>query len=143
MQIVNKFKQLQLKVKILTAIIIAFSLLSLIILVSLVVTKIIYWNWITGYFLGLVSSLIAMFMMKLAVKQLIKTENHYLYYFMYLLRLGVYIIPFLLAFLLPAIPFYFVGVIIGLVPIILFPFLQKIFLKQEIKNSPKMVLEDI
>ncbi|ATZ19049.1 hypothetical protein ESOMN_v1c06670 [Williamsoniiplasma somnilux] len=112
------------------ALLVITNLISLIVLLVLVGTKTIQWNWITGYLLGATAAMLAIFVMKKAVAQLMKTENHYLYYFMYVVRVGIYMIPLLLAFLFKGTPFYIMGVLIGLVPVILFPFFNGILLKQ-------------
>ncbi|WP_156920192.1 MG406 family protein [Williamsoniiplasma somnilux] len=126
----NRLKKLNKAELMVYALLVITNLISLIVLLVLVGTKTIQWNWITGYLLGATAAMLAIFVMKKAVAQLMKTENHYLYYFMYVVRVGIYMIPLLLAFLFKGTPFYIMGVLIGLVPVILFPFFNGILLKQ-------------
>ncbi|WP_026389388.1 MG406 family protein [[Acholeplasma] multilocale] len=126
------------------------SLISLIVLVVLVGTKTIGWNsfmkdseesfnygwnWISGWVLGELVVLISAFIILKAVKFLVKYENHIFYFFMYVLRVGLYGIPFLLAFLIPSHPFHFGGILIGLIPLVILPYLNGFLLKKEVKNN--------
>ncbi|WP_051418470.1 MG406 family protein [Mesoplasma seiffertii] len=108
------------------------SLISLIVIAILVGTKTISWNWLTGFILGEITAVIAIILVFFSVNLLIKTENHYLYYFMYLLRLGVYVAPFLLAFLIPATPFFYGGVLIGILPVVALSYLTGMLIKQKV-----------
>ncbi|AUF83866.1 hypothetical protein CXP39_03685 [Mesoplasma syrphidae] len=115
------------------------SLISLIVIAILVGTETIGWNWLTGLILGEITTVVAIILILLSVKILLKTENHYLYYFMYLVRIGVYVVPFLLAFLLPTTPFFYGGVLIGMIPVIALSYLSGILLKQEVAEKESLV----
>jgi hypothetical protein len=68
--------------------------------------------------------ILAVYLFNLATNKLLKTENYFLYYFFYLLRIGIYVIPFLLAFSIPANVFSWVGILLGLVPVVFLPFFK-------------------
>ncbi|ATZ16675.1 hypothetical protein JN01_0104 [Entomoplasma freundtii] len=102
----------------------SISLISTLILGVLVGAKIIEWNWLTGQIIGSISAILAFNLANYSLKVLLKSENYYLYYFFYTLRLGLYVAPLLLALLIPSQPFYWVGVIIGLSPILVIPLFQ-------------------
>ena len=99
--------------------------ISGLVLVILVGIKTIDWNWLTGYFLGLGAAIIASYLSLNAIKLLLKNENYFLYYFFYILRLGIYATPFLLGFLIPSVPFFWGGILIGLIPVLFVPFFQE------------------
>jgi hypothetical protein len=52
---------------------VAISLISLIVIAILVGTKTIGWNWLTGFILGEITSVVAIILVFLSVKLLIKS----------------------------------------------------------------------
>ncbi|PPE05842.1 hypothetical protein ELUCI_v1c01300 [Williamsoniiplasma lucivorax] len=102
------------------------SLFTLVAIVALVLTilvgvKTIGWNWITGFTLGLIFAFIGIYVVIFATKKLISTENYFLYYFFYVLRIGIYAAPLIIGFLIPTPIFNWIGILLGLTPIILIP----------------------
>ncbi|AAT75464.1 unknown transmembrane protein [Mesoplasma florum L1] len=104
------------------SIILIISFLTGITLILLFVLKIINYSWLTGWALGLTSFLVGIFISKKSVELLLKNENHFLFYFFFLLRIGAYATPLFIAFFNNNIIFDYKGVLIGLSPILLLPF---------------------
>ncbi|AVN63480.1 hypothetical protein CG006_00535 [Mesoplasma florum] len=104
------------------SIILIISFLTGITLILLFVLKIINYSWLTGWVLGLTSFLVGIFISKKSVELLLKNENHFLFYFFFLLRIGAYATPLIIAFFNNNIIFDYRGVLIGLSPILLLPF---------------------
>ncbi|AVN64855.1 hypothetical protein CG002_00510 [Mesoplasma florum] len=104
------------------SIILIISFLTGITLILLFVLKIINYSWLTGWVLGLTSFLVGIFISKKSVELLLKNENHFLFYFFFLLRIGAYATPLFIAFFNNNIIFDYKGVLIGLSPILLLPF---------------------
>ncbi|AVN58721.1 MG406 family protein [Mesoplasma florum] len=104
------------------SIILIISFLTGITLILLFVLKIINYSWLTGWVLGLTSFLVGIFISKKSVELLLKNENHFLFYFFFLLRIGAYATPLFIAFFNNNIIFDYRGVLIGLSPILLLPF---------------------
>lgn len=115
----------------------AFGLISALVLIILVGVKTIEWNWLTGYFLGTLAAVATLTILNLATIKLIKTENYYFYYFFYVLRLGIYVAPFLCAFLIPSNIFAWQGVLIGFGPILLLPFFKNWLIKSRENSKTK------
>ncbi|AVN64167.1 MULTISPECIES: MG406 family protein [Mesoplasma] len=104
------------------SIILIISFLTGITLILLFVLKIINYSWLIGWVLGLTSFLVGIFISKKSVELLLKNENHFLFYFFFLLRIGAYATPLFIAFFNDNIIFDYRGVLIGLSPILLLPF---------------------
>gem|GEM_PF-967445 len=66
----------------------------------------------------------ALFLIYYAYKVLIRTENYYTYLFLFISRLGLYFIPFILAVFVPGDKISVFGVLVGFTPIILLPLFQ-------------------
>ncbi|ALD65960.1 MG406 family protein [Spiroplasma cantharicola] len=96
--------------------IILISLVSMItcLLTILVLLKLVNYSLVTGYLLGSCFLYISLFFMKLAIKNLIDTLNPYNYMFIITLRIGFYIVPFLISFYLPNL-FSIYGLVIAFV----------------------------
>lgn len=103
-------------------IIIAVIFLTGITILLLFMLKIINYNWFTGWVLGCTSFLVGIFVSKKSVELLLENENHFLFYFFFLLRLGIYAAPLFIAFFSNNVIFDYKGVLIGLSPILLLPF---------------------
>ncbi|ATZ21318.1 MG406 family protein [Mesoplasma tabanidae] len=104
------------------SIILVISFLTGITITLLFVLKIINYSWLTGWVLGLTSFLAGIFISKKSVMLLLENENHFLFYFFFLLRIGAYATPLFIAFFNNNIIFDYRGVLIGLSPILLLPF---------------------
>ncbi|ATZ17717.1 MG406 family protein [Mesoplasma melaleucae] len=110
-------------------IIITMIFLTGITILLLFALKIINYNWLTGWILGFTSFLVGIFISKKSVKLLLENENHFLFYFFFLLRLGIYAAPLFIAFFNNNVIFDYKGVLIGLSPILLL-----LFTNQKILN---------
>ncbi|WP_394330313.1 MG406 family protein [Spiroplasma sabaudiense] len=97
--------------------------ISITIVSTLVILKIVSWNWITGVLLGTITSYTSFLLVSKSARLLIKTENHYFLYFMFLLRIGVYFITTVTVLLLNDL-FAIEGFLIGLVNSIFYPFFK-------------------
>ncbi|WP_031542503.1 MG406 family protein [Mesoplasma photuris] len=113
----------------------AISLISLFVLGVLVGFKTINANWIYGWGIGIITMLMGTAISITSVYKLFKNENHYLYYLFFLIRFGLYIGSFLMVF------FIFnkedgvwIGLLIGLIPVLLLPTLNSILIKENLKN---------
>ncbi|ATZ16831.1 hypothetical protein ELUMI_v1c01030 [Williamsoniiplasma luminosum] len=102
------------------------SLVALIAILTLVLGilvgfKTISWNWMTGLVLGFIFSLLGIYVVIFATKTLVKNENYFLYYFFYVLRVGIYATPLIMGFLIPNLIFNWIGILLGLTPVLLIP----------------------
>lgn len=110
-----------------------FNVVSLIVLIVLVGVGTIGWNYITGFLIGALATGTGIWILLESVKILIKTENHYFYYFMYLVRIGCYFIPFVLAYFInDGNTFSYYAILIGLVPVITLPYFNAFVLKRAV-----------
>ncbi|ASZ08868.1 hypothetical protein CK556_00615 [Mesoplasma chauliocola] len=106
------------------SIVIMIAFLTGVTMILLFALKIINYSWLTGWVLGITSFLFGIFISKKAVKLLLENENHFLFYFFFLLRLGIYATPLFIAFFNNNVIFDYCGVLIGLSPILLLPFIN-------------------
>ncbi|ATG97655.1 MG406 family protein [Mesoplasma lactucae] len=97
---------------------------TLVLLAILVACKVISWEWITGYAIAAICTTIALFGVMFSYKALVKTENYYYFIFLFILRIGLYFIPFIFSVFIPNDIFNIYGVLIGFSPIILIPLIQ-------------------
>lgn len=89
----------------------------------LVSFKVVEWSWIVGFILGTATSISAIFLINFSVKSLVAFENPYFYYFLYVIRIGIYAVPFLISIYLSAYSSIF-GVAIGFINLIAIPFIS-------------------
>lgn len=94
-------------------------------LITLVIVNIISWNWFTGSIIGLIVLIIGIYFFRFSVKQLVSTENPYFYYFLYVIRIGIYAVPFLISIFANEY-FSIFGVLISFSGVIFIPFLNKL-----------------
>ncbi|WP_425288802.1 MG406 family protein [Spiroplasma endosymbiont of Cantharis lateralis] len=96
--------------------IILISLISMItcLLTILFILKLVNFSLVTGYILGSCFLFFSLFFMKLGIKNLIDNLNPYSYMFITTLRIGFYIVPFLISFYLPNI-FNIYGLVIAFI----------------------------
>ncbi|WP_422397867.1 MG406 family protein [Spiroplasma endosymbiont of Atherix ibis] len=78
-----------------------FILLILVLISILVLFKVVSYTFITGYILGSVFLYISFTFMKISIKDLATNLNPYNFMFFLTLRIGFYIVPFLISFYLP------------------------------------------
>ncbi|WP_338970006.1 MG406 family protein [Spiroplasma endosymbiont of Labia minor] len=112
-------------------------LISFVVVIGLFVGNLINWTWITGWAIGAIVICCAWFALAKSTKMLFILENHFLYYFFFVLRTGLYFIPFLIAYEANSI-FSIFGVIIGYAPFVVFPFISFVITKNikiEMKTS--------
>ncbi|UWD35150.1 MG406 family protein [Mycoplasma cottewii] len=88
----------------------------------LVGTRTIAWNWLTGLILGQISSILGLIMLFYTRELMIKYENPFLFCFMFLIRIGLYVIPFFLSLVLyDGKIFNYLSILIGLTTVFLLP----------------------
>ncbi|MDQ0567983.1 MG406 family protein [Mycoplasma yeatsii] len=88
----------------------------------LVGTRTIAWNWLTGLVLGQISSILGLIVLFYTRELMIKYENPFLFYFMFLVRIGLYVVPFFLSLILyDGKIFNYLSILIGLSTIFLLP----------------------
>lgn len=102
----------------------AYTFILLIILIGLAAGKVVGYNWITGWLIGIIAFWLVLMMSIKSFSTIIKTNNHFLFYFLFLLKLGIYATPLFIAFLNNNSLFHFAGVLIGLSPLIFSPFVN-------------------
>ncbi|AKU79290.1 hypothetical protein STURON_0044 [Spiroplasma turonicum] len=102
-------------------------LISLILVFSVILTLIILkkvnYPWLVGYFLGISCSWSGFFYNQFLVKKLLSTIDPFLYLMLFILKLGIYIVPFLISFYLQNIVSP-IGILIGLYGVFLLPFIK-------------------
>lgn len=91
------------------------------ILITLGVFNKISYSWSAGFLLSVFAGTMAFICIKVSIKTLLNEQNPYLYVFFSILRLGIYVVPFLISFYLPMYINIF-SVMIGLGSIILTSF---------------------
>ncbi|WP_036497750.1 MG406 family protein [Mycoplasma yeatsii] len=88
----------------------------------LVGTRTIAWNWLTGLVLGQISSILGLIVLFYTRELMIKYENPFLFYFMFLVRIGLYVVPFFLSLILYDGKFFnYLSILIGLSTVFLLP----------------------
>ncbi|KNG79295.1 MG406 family protein [Mycoplasma sp. HU2014] len=88
----------------------------------LVGTRTIAWNWLTGLILGQISSILGLIILFYTRELMIKYENPFLFCFMFLIRIGLYVIPFFLSLVLyDGKIFNYLSILIGLTTVFLLP----------------------
>lgn len=95
---------------------------SLVLLGILVGTNVVNWDWITGFVLAAFFSTIALWLIRISVKEMVRTQNHIFFVFLFVARLGLYFIPFLMgAFISDFSVFSIWGILIGMIPLAVVP----------------------
>ncbi|AJM71628.1 MG406 family protein [Mycoplasma yeatsii] len=88
----------------------------------LVGTRTIAWNWLTGLVLGQISSILGLIVLFYTRELMIKYENPFLFYFMFLVRIGLYVVPFFLSLIFyDGKIFNYLSILIGLSTVFLLP----------------------
>ncbi|AGJ91061.1 Hypothetical protein, predicted transmembrane protein [Mycoplasma putrefaciens Mput9231] len=99
-----------------------WSVFYVIVFVILVGTKTIKWNWLTGLILGQTTSFLGLLSLFYTRELVIKYENPFLFYFMFLIRIGIYVIPFFLSLVLcDGKIFAYLGILIGMTSLFSWP----------------------
>ncbi|AUB31113.1 MG406 family protein [Spiroplasma floricola] len=86
-----------------TIIFLTFISIILVLISILTLFKVVDYTFITGYILGSIFLYISFIFMKLSIKDLTANLNPYNFMFFSTLRVGFYIVPFLISFYLPII----------------------------------------
>ncbi|WP_422397194.1 MG406 family protein [Spiroplasma endosymbiont of Panorpa germanica] len=102
----------------------SYFAIGLITLIALVLSGLLSWPWITGFVVGNLTSFLSIYFIKISADSLIKTENHYFFVFLFLLRVGFYMVVTLLVLMLPDL-FSIEAFLIGIVNSIFYPFFIK------------------
>ncbi|WP_134297063.1 MG406 family protein [Spiroplasma gladiatoris] len=93
-------------------------------LVVLSIYRVISYSWINGFILTLIIGLITYCFLVYSTKKLLETQNPFLFSFFSILRIGLYMVPFIISVYLTEYISYF-GVIIGFLISLLFPMILK------------------
>ncbi|AXK50730.1 hypothetical protein SALLE_v1c00540 [Spiroplasma alleghenense] len=115
------FKKWFIKNKLLLIVFTSFFIFTMTTLITLVSLSIINWNWITGFLIGSFTSYLSIYFIKISADLLVKTENHYFFVFLFLSRVGFYMLVTLLVLILPDL-FSIEAFLIGIVNSIFYPF---------------------
>ncbi|QGS51499.1 MG406 family protein [Spiroplasma tabanidicola] len=95
-------------------------IVSTVTLVVLLICGVIAYSWLTGFVLTLIFGLVAYIFLVYSAKKLIDHQNPYLFVFFSVLRIGLYMVPFIISIYLSEYINSF-GVIIGFLISLLFP----------------------
>jgi len=94
----------------------------LLVVLLLMIFQVVNWSWLAGCLVGMMASAIGLILINKSWTVLLKTENHYLYLLFLVIRLGIYLLPFLLAFfVIDGQAFNVFGVLIGFIPLLIYP----------------------
>ncbi|UKS54421.1 MG406 family protein [Mycoplasma feriruminatoris] len=97
-------------------------LVIIIVFIVLSAIKIINWINLISIFVAYFCSYVAIFLLFLTKLLIIKYQNPYLLYFMFLLRIGIYVIPLFIALLSNENIFSYLGILIGYSSNLVIPF---------------------
>ncbi|WFQ94645.1 MG406 family protein [Mycoplasma feriruminatoris] len=97
-------------------------LVIIIVFIVLSTIKIINWINLISIFVAYFCSYVAIFLLFLTKLLIIKYQNPYLLYFMFLLRIGIYVIPLFIALLSNENIFSYLGILIGYSSNLVIPF---------------------
>ncbi|WFQ93809.1 MG406 family protein [Mycoplasma feriruminatoris] len=97
-------------------------LVLIIVFIVLSAIKIINWINLISIFVAYFCSYVAIFLLFLTKLLIIKYQNPYLLYFMFLLRIGIYVIPLFIALLSNENIFSYLGILIGYSSNLVIPF---------------------
>ncbi|ASP27818.1 hypothetical protein SCORR_v1c00430 [Spiroplasma corruscae] len=104
------------------------SILVFSVFLTLILYKELDYPWLVGYFLGIACFWSGFFYNQFISKKLIKSLDPFLYAMLFISKLGIYIVPFLISFYLQDFisP---IGIIIGFNGLIFMPFIQNMISK--------------
>jgi len=96
----------------------------LLVVLLLMIFQVINWAWLAGCLVSMVACAAGLIIINKSWTVLLKTENHYLYLLFLVIRLGIYLLPFLLAFFVnDGKTFNVFGVLIGFIPLLIYPWI--------------------
>jgi len=102
----------------------SLSILMILTFLTIFQTSAVNLSWINGFLISVSIAGLGLVIIRKSWTILLKTENHYLYVLFLMLRLGLYLFPFLLAFFIfDGTIINFFGVLLGFIPLVLFPWL--------------------
>ncbi|PPE06577.1 MG406 family protein [Mesoplasma corruscae] len=97
---------------------------SSMVLFILWVANVLSYSWLLGLLLSFTSVLLVLWIAKKSFNVIVRTENHFLFYFLFLLKVGIYATPLFIAFLNVNYIFHINGVMIGFISLIFIPFIN-------------------